>query len=170
MSKPTIIALHGDGGSPDMILRDMGDLALMVDKAYDGNRWCFFEKQYSRLLKSIRSLGQPPILIGYSRGGDVIAKLSNDTQIAAAVLYESPVIDSETVGGEFPCLMIWNDQGAKVGPRRLAALHSEELWKQNHPVDMLTGRGGHIKRKPFGHAWDTSLNPQIAEWIEKHYG
>lgn len=161
-----IIALHGDFATPDMLMRDMGDLSPMVDCVFDGKGWLRFQAQYERLLRFVTAQRESPILIGYSRGGSVIAKLSGEIEIAAAVLYESPIIDSDCVGGDFPCLMIWNDKGAKSGRRRDEAEQSEATWKASHPVTMLQGRGGHVKRRPVGHCWDTSLNQSIRNWLE----
>lgn len=162
-----IIALHGDFATPDMLLRDMGDLSPMVDCAFDGKGWLRFQAQYERLLRFVEAQRESPILIGYSRGGSVIAKLSNEIEIKAAILYESPIIDSETVGGSFPCLMIWNNQGVKQSPHRShQAWLSEATWKASHPVTILQGKGGHVKRRPVGHCWDTSLNDSVRNWLE----
>lgn len=160
-----IIALHGDLASAEMLRRDVGDLRNSIDLFFDARGWLRFERQCDKLLSVIQMLPEPPILIGYSRGGSVIAKLSNEVAIQAAVLYESPIIDSETVGGSFPVLMIWNDHGAKYGKRSDEALHSEQLWEASHPVNMLEGKGGHMKRRPLGHGWDVSLNAQIRDWL-----
>jgi hypothetical protein len=163
-----IIALHGDYAKAEMLQRDMGDLSGSVDLFYDAKGWIRFEKRLMKLLELITKLSDPPILIGYSRGGSAIAVVSEMVEIKAAVLYESPVIDSDGVGGTFPVLMIWNNHGAKCSrneERRQQAINSEMIWSRNHQVTKLIGTGGHIRRYPPGHYWDVSLNDQIREWL-----
>lgn len=162
------IALHGDFGTAKMLQCNVGDLASSVDYFFPAGGWVRFEYQFRKLLTLIASLSEPPILIGYSRGGSVIAKLSEVVAIKAAVLYESPVIDSEGVGGVFPVLMIWNDEGAKYGRdkvKRGQAKVSEEIWSEKHPVTPLTGTGHHFGVRPPRHCWDVSLNDQIREFL-----
>lgn len=163
-----IIALHGDYATAEMLRRDVGDLRNSIDLFFDARGWLRFDAQYDKLLSVVKMLPSAPILIGYSRGGSVIARLSCEIEIAAAVLYESPIIDSGGVGGSFPCLMIWNDKGEKYGRRSDEAEHSEAIWKESHPVTKLQGKGGHMRRRPLGHAWDTSLNGQVRKWIDEH--
>jgi len=110
----TIIALHGDFATPTMLQRDMGDLSELVDIFFDARKWLRFDAAMGRLTSLVQSLSEPPIVIGYSRGGSAIARLSELVELRAAVVYESPVIDSEGVGGSFPVLVIWNDCGAKI--------------------------------------------------------
>jgi len=156
-----IIALHGDFATADMLCRDVGDLRDSIDGFFDARGWLRLGHQVDRLLRIIT---EPPILIGYSRGGAVIAMLSEKIEIRAAVLYESPVIDSG-VGGNFPVLQIWNDQGFKfVGHRKAEALRAQQLWS-GHQVTTLIGKGRHMRRRPLGHDWDCSLNDQIREWL-----
>lgn len=157
-----IIALHGDLATAEMLKRDVGDLSDSIDLFFDAGGWRKFGQQVDRLLRLIT---EPPTLIGYSRGGSVIALLSTRIEIRAAVLYESPVIDSEGVGGHFPVLQIWNDRGCKFGRRREQALRAEQLWS-GHKVTPLVGRGRHMRLRPLGHAWDCSLNSQIRKWHE----
>jgi pimeloyl-ACP methyl ester carboxylesterase len=162
-----IIALHGDYANAEMLKRDIGSLEPMVDCFWDASGWRPAKREISKLKRYITSLpAEPPILIGYSRGGSIIAMLSNRYPIRAAVLYESPVLDSFTVGGTFPVLQIWNDQGVMTGKRKGQAAIAQEVWKKNHPVTELRGVGTHIKRKPIGHGWDVGLNDQIRKWIE----
>lgn len=159
-----IIALHGDFATPTMLQRDMGDLSELVDIFFDARKWLRFDAAMGRLTSLVQSLSEPPIVIGYSRGGSAIARLSELVELRAAVVYESPVIDSEGVGGIFPVLQIWNDCGARIkrpGQARVA----EEIWSASHPVTHLQGVGRHVKRDPLGHGWDVGLNEQIREWI-----
>ncbi len=165
---PQVIALSGDFAKQGMLERDMGDLASSVNVFFDSEGWRRFKEAVGRLLDLIRGLSEPPILIGYSRGGSVIAMLSELVPIRAVVLYESPVVDSVGVGGSFPVLMIWNDAGIRYGRRkvrRIEASKSIRLWKENHPVTELKGSGGHWKIAPVGHDWDCSLNGQIESFI-----
>lgn len=162
------IALHGDLATAEMLERDVGDLRDCVDYFFDARGWLRTQYQIDRLVDFIRKLPAPPAMIGYSRGGAVIAAVSELVELRSAVLYESPVIDSEGVGGEFPVLMIWNDAGAKFSPsrvRRGQAKISEEIWSASHPVTHLQGTGRHMRLRPPGHCWDVSLNAQIVDWI-----
>jgi len=165
----TIIALHGDFATPAMLERDMGDLAPLVNVFFDARGWHNFDSAMGRLTSLVKSLPEPPIMIGYSRGGSAIARLSELVELRAAIVYESPVIDSEGVGGCFPVLQIWNDSGAKYGRNRVRrgqAKIAEQIWA-SHPVTQLQGVGRHIKKNPLGHGWDCGLNQQIADWIKQ---
>lgn len=165
------IALHGDLGNSKMMERDVGDLASSIDVFWNAHGWVKFNEQFDRLMEYCRQLHEPPILIGYSRGGSVIAALSYmGVKIRAAVLYESPIVDSAGVGGSFPVLMIWNDRGAKAsiwGRRRREVKSTEATWKETHPVEPLDGKGEHMQVRPYpAHCWDVSLNDQIREWLK----
>lgn len=160
-----IIALHGDYANAEMLKRDVGDFAPMVDCFWDASGWRPAKREISKLERYIKSLSEPPTLIGYSRGGSIIAMLSNKYPIRAAVLYESPVLDSFSVGGTFPVLQIWNDQGFLTGKRAGQARSAQEVWKRNHPVTELWGVGTHIRRDPIGHGWDVGLNDRIKSWL-----
>lgn len=164
----TTIALHGDFATAEMLQRDVGDLASLVDCFFAAGGWVRFEHQVNKLLRLISELQEPPILIGYSRGGSVIAKISELIEIKAVVVYESPVLDSDGVGGDFPVLMVWNDCGAKFGRsaiRRGQAKISQEIWSATHPVKEIRGSGTHMRFRPPGHGWDVSLNDQIREFL-----
>jgi len=152
-----------------MLKRDMGDFPLEV-AFFDAKRWLNFDAAMGRLVELVTSLPEPPIMIGYSRGGSVIAKLSELVELRAAVLYESPVVDSEGVGGSFPVLMIWNNEGVKCSrfpARRKQARRSEQLWAKSHPVTAIEGIGEHFTKRPPAHCWDQGLNQQIVDWILK---
>jgi len=126
-----IIALHGDFASADRLVRDVGDLRTIVDLFFEAKGWWRFKYQIDKLIGLITQLDDPPILIGYSRGGSAIAALSELVEIRAAVVYESPVLDSDGVGGCFPVLQIWNHCGARYGPnemRRGQAMIAEQIW------------------------------------------
>ena len=161
-----IIALHGDYANADMLKRDVGDFAPLVNCFWDASGWRPAKREIGKLERYIKSLPEPPTLIGYSRGGSIIAMLSNKYPIRAAVLYESPVLDSFTVGGTFPVLQIWNDQGVMAMKRRAGqARVAQEVWKRNHPVETAWGVGTHIRRDPIGHGWDVGLNDRIRDWL-----
>jgi pimeloyl-ACP methyl ester carboxylesterase len=160
-----IIALHGDFAKPTMLERDMGNLSPLVDLFWDANGWRRTDREIDRLEAFIRTLDQPPTLIGYSQGGSSIAALSERVELRAAVVYESPVLDSDGVGGSFPVLMIWNDEGVMVGKRKCQAKRAQQIWKASHPVTEIWGVGRHVKFGPIGHGWDTNLNQQILAWL-----
>lgn len=162
------IALHGDLASAEMLRRDVGSLANSIDLFFDARGWLRFDHQLEKLLEIIAELPEPPILIGYSRGGSAIARLSEVVQLKAAVIYEGPVIDSEGVGGDFPVLMIWNDCGAKFGRsaiRRGQAKISQEIWSATHPLIELRGSGMHMMTRPPRHGWDLAVNGAVQEFL-----
>lgn len=157
------IALHGDGGTGTMLSNDMGN-PDWVDR---------FPNYHPDSLVVVENLiidRGPVNLIGFSRGGSEIAKLTTNPNILphikSAVLYESPVRDSSYVGGTFPVLMIWNTKGALLHRTR-TAIESMRLWQLNHNVTLLIGQGRHIQTNPLGHDWDESLNPIIKAWLAK---
>jgi pimeloyl-ACP methyl ester carboxylesterase len=163
---PEIIALHGDFASARMLMRDVGDLAESIDVFWDANGWRRTEPSIAKLERHIRTLSTPPILIGYSRGGSVIAALSERVELRAAIVYESPVIDSDGVGGAFPVLMCWNDCGVMAGKRKGQAKIAQQIWKASHPVTEIWGKGRHVKFGPIGHGWDCGLNGAIRDFLE----
>ena len=73
-----------------MLQRDVGDFASMVDIFFDARGWLRFDAAMGRLAGLVQSLPQPPIVIGYSRGGSAIARLSELVPLTAAVLQNSP--------------------------------------------------------------------------------
>jgi len=163
------IALHGDFATAEMLRRDVGSLRVAIDYFFDARRWLAFDRQLDRLLQMIEEVKEPPILIGYSRGGSAIAAISERLELACAVVYESPVLDSAGVGGTFPVLQIWNDAGARYGNnslRKEQAIIAEQIWSERHPVTRMLGSGTHVKRNPVGHCWDSTLNDAIVDWIE----
>lgn len=168
MTMTYTIALHGDLATAEMLRRDVGDLRDSIDLFFDARGWLRFDSQIDKLHTKICQLPEPPTLIGFSRGVSAIARLSEITEIKAAVVYEGPIIDSEGVGGNFPVLMIWNDAGAKFSPsklRRGQAKIAEQIWSESHPVTYIQGTGRHMRLRPPGHYWDCSLNQQIKDFI-----
>lgn len=157
----TVIAFHGGYLTPAAMRRDMGNPSW-VDHYLDNDS----PEVVANVLRQLDSV----TLVGYSIGGSLIGYLSHLLDnIRAAVLYESPLIGLEAPAGAFPVLWIRNRYEST--PRREKEFAStKEAWKQNHLVTEITGRGRHITWlwgwPPFGHAWDTSLNDWIANWIE----
>lgn len=158
----TTIAFHGDFATPAMLADDIGP-GLTID-------WLVETKScvHDSFLKNFRSIS----LIGYSRGGGLIADLSCMLMnIRCAVLYESPLGMYGRVGGSFPVLIIWNDRGRY---ERRKAQQMEEAWAAHgRSVTHLWGRGRHVRvdrsmSPPIRHGWDQSLNPQIAEFLRSH--
>lgn len=158
----TTIAFHGDFATPVMLAEDIGQ-GVPIDLWADTTRLTPY-----RLLDRFRSVA----LVGYSRGGALIADLSVECDnIRCAVLYESPLGMYGRVGGSFPVMIIWNDRGRY---ERRKAQQMEEAWQANgRSVTHLWGRGRHIRidrsmSPPIRHGWDRSLNPQIAEFLRTH--
>lgn len=163
-----VIGLHGDRATPEMLRRDMGDLESILDCAFDAHGWKRYRRYFDKLVSEIKSLQEPPLMLGYSRGVSVIAALSEIVELRGAILYEGAILNSWGVGGTFPVLQIWNDQGVRYGPNRRRREKAEEsivVWSRHHPVSTLIGVGRHFNTNPLGHAWDVQLNAQISEWI-----
>lgn len=164
-----VIALHGDYGWAEMLRIDMGD-PHWVTEYYDADKWSrsSYELHFSRLVDLVASANRC-VLVGYSRGGEVIANLALHCAdcIAGAVLYESPVHPQiDAVPGDFPVMLIWNDKGYLRG-RGDAAIESMQKWSVNHECKILIGQGRHLKSCPtLGHDWDQSLNDKIGAFIE----
>lgn len=153
-------ALPGDFASANDLQRDMGD-PPWVDAYVDYRSP--FEEDMARQ--------DAVCLVGYSRGGSVIGRLSLTLpNIVGAVLYESPLFGVDEPGGTFPVMIIWNSHSA---PRRtIEAWDALQRWRsRGRQVRLLSGRGRHIKpvwrpRTLFvGHGWDVSLNDTIGEWV-----
>ena len=160
------IALHGDYASPDMLRRDMGNPAW-VDHYYDGRGWRDVDGRIELLTHFIRSQEEPVVLVGYSRGGDVVARLSNSIPhlIRAAVVYESPV-SVDSCGGKFPALCVWNDRGSIRRLQRVDdVVKSLRLWSVGRRCEIMIGSGRHMDLMPPGHSWDRSLNSRIEDWL-----
>lgn len=163
-----IIALHGDLATADMLRRDMGNPAW-VNHYYNAGGWRNIDAKIELLTHFIRLLEEPVALVGYSRGGSVIARLSHTIPhlIKCAVVYESPVKDSDGCGGNFPVLSIWNDRGAIRRLHRIdEVLHSINCWSIGRRCEIMVGSGKHFTLNPPAHSWDRSLNNRIEDWIK----
>lgn len=131
-------------------------------------RWVDWYWDYGRDdLSTIRDSQSGVILVGYSRGGQIIGELSARLDnVVAAIIYESP--PPRNVGGNFPVLLIWNRRSRKAKSKQAAL--TERQWRLGgRRVDRLSGKGRHLKWvrgvPPVGHGWDVTLNPIIEEWI-----
>jgi hypothetical protein len=91
------------------------------------------------------------------------------TNIAAAVLYESPLLEIDKPAGLFPVLWIRNDYWAFPSREREFSA-TLAAWQEGHEVEERKGKGRHARLvwgwPPIGHAWDQSLNQSIGSWIK----
>ena len=158
------IAIHGALSNGNMLRQDIGKPSW-IDH-YPTYKHVKHYDQIRELIIECESVN----LIGYSKGGSLIADLTNDEdilpRIKSAVLYESPVFNVAQCRGTFPVLMIWNNRGYITHPRRrLLALQSIALWQQTHTITFLLGNGPHFYLNPPRHGWDRELNPIIEQWL-----
>lgn len=158
--KPTVIALHGDWMDGKKLRRDMGDPEWcdLYPEWKKGDFWQFVD-----WLSAFTCV----ILIGYSRGGSEIATLTHYlNNIAGVVLYESPMLAVNRPRGGFPVMWIQNNKSRYRGTEEM--MDTRDQWvRQCKDFTAKQGSGRHIKWFPMGHAWDQSLNVEIAEWIER---
>jgi pimeloyl-ACP methyl ester carboxylesterase len=165
------IALHGDGGTPEMLRRDMGD-PTWVTEYFNGRKWKYIDESIEKLASTIIKRATKVALVGYSRGGMVATQLSLMPQvsryIACGVLYEAPP-NKNGCSRLFPVLHVWNDRGAIRRLHRVDdVVESIRMWTIDEPCSMLIGSGNHMSVNPPGHEWDKSLNSRIEAWIQKH--
>lgn len=156
-----VIAFHGGYLSPESMRRDMGDPAW-VDQ--------YLPSADAAAIAEVLPTDRPLILIGYSLGGSLIGHLSNRmSNIVGAVLYESALIGIDSVAGSFPVLWIRNRYKSTRRREREFA-DTRAAWKKGRQFDEVTGTGRHVSWRfgwpPIAHAWDRTLNPLIAEWID----
>jgi len=147
--------LQRDAGNPDWI-----DLYI--------NKW---RRWPDKKIKTCLHTWDHVVLIGYSSGGSYIGHLTHKlSNISAVVLYESPLIGIDEVAGDFPVLIIWNNDSPRRNSRE--AKDTFEAWNRHHDVTIKFGHGRHMKRTSYfpwiGHGWDTSLNPMIHNWIKEN--
>jgi pimeloyl-ACP methyl ester carboxylesterase len=162
-----VFALHGGYLGPDDLRRDMGDPSW-VYKYLSGHDPESCEKQiWNHMLDE-----EPMVLLGYSMGGSTIGHLSTmlpDGMIRGAILYESPLIGVDEVGGDFPVLWIRNDYES-TAKREQEFEETRLTWRKNHFMTEAFGKGRHVSWRfgfpPFGHAWDKNLNDVIEYWME----
>lgn len=161
-------AFHGDFARPSDLAADAGH-PFWIDS------YPSYDRDVGQLDSLVRQLRQHRdlVLIGYSRGGDMVAYLSTIlTNIVAAVVYESPVQSVRRTGGTFPVLQIWNLHSRRRQTRAAKEAYAAWLGPSPHrQVDIFFGIGRHTRpvmrpRTLFrGHGWDTRLNPAIYQWI-----
>lgn len=174
-----IVAFHGDFASPAMLKEDIGPIGLDITFSRATDWTDAVREGVTELVK--------PVGIGYSRGDAIIADLSvkYPDLFSCVVLYEGPLGRLFGVGGSFPALIIWNDQGVKAEPRggigfflhllakkrQRMANEKQAAWEANgRKVSFLQGSGKHVnvdpsKRPRFRHGWDQSLNSSIEMFI-----
>lgn len=171
----TVIALHGQAASGSRLRDDMGR-PDWVDWFPDWQRDAADAEQFSDvLMDSLRTSQRKLVLIGYSLGGDFIARLTWQRIgdfIGGIVLYESPLLSLDwprPVG--CPVTIVWNDYVPKSIRRREEKAKSIANWSARfHKTQHLVGRHtSHVLyswRPPFiRHAWDTTLNGLLYDWI-----
>ena len=174
-----VIALHGDFAQPGHLEQDAGYPMFIDEYVTYYNRRKSDERMAAELAPAL-AIYKRLILVGYSRGGSIIGHLTHKlTNIAGAVLYESPLFGIDRVAGSFPALLIWNSNGAFHGKRPGAKRHQEalatiEAWVAGgRNVTHMVGQGKHTKwvHRPstlwVGHGWDTKLNPAIGQWVSR---
>lgn len=155
------IAFHGDFANGKILRRDMGD-PEWVDLYYEGHDL--------PLATRVCSAFDTVVLVAYSFGGSLIGHLSHVlTNIAAVVLYESPLMGIDEPAGQFPVLWVRNDyKSTRRREKEFAA--TLVAWQADHNVDKMTGNGRHVRFAcgwpPIGHAWDRSLNSSIRDWMK----
>lgn len=164
-----VIAFHGDFANANVLRRDMGDPSWVTHFWDDHD-----VKEILRFCRSQSSV----VLIGYSRGGSLIGHLSKSLfNIERAVLYESPLLGTNKVGGNFPVLWIWNEywQSARrrferadtlraweLGNRKVIPLNPKNAWRHT--------RFTPFSNPPIGHNWNQSVNPIVEKWIRGDFG
>jgi len=162
--KATVFAIPGGHLSGRDLRRDMGDpdwVDHYLDRAHPWD-----------LAVKIESITDGPIvLIGYSVGGSLIGHMSLLLgNIVGVVVYESPLIGVERVGGDFPVLWIENDYKS-TWRREAESLEAFLKWFESHSTEVMVGEGRHVRLRfgwpPFGHAWDVRLNTRIAGFVRE---
>ena len=159
----SVVAFHGSLGNAAILARDMGDPAW-VDLYHEGHD--------VDAARNICSAFESVVLVGYSMGGSVMGHLSHVLgNIAAVVLYESPLLGIDRPAGTFPVLWIRNDY-RWTNQREIEFAETRAAWGESHHVDEMIGQGRHIRFvwgcPVIGHAWDQQLNPAIRDWIKHH--
>lgn len=164
---PTTVAFHGWVPWPLQ-----GHQMLRRDINYNFTPTTYYPKGHDleTIADIIEHINDNLFLIGYSKGGDLIAQLTHTPilpRIKAAVLYEAPLFDDRIPLGDFPVISIWNDRGYRLYRRGEQEAHDTYWkWSENHPVHGLWGQGKHFTLFPPAHGWDQSLNPKIMEILD----
>jgi hypothetical protein len=168
--RPYIVAFHGDTATGKMLREDMGN-PMWVDEYWDGPR------THAGVLRAADYLScfDCVALVAYSSGGSFAAKLSCQlTNIACAVLCESPIRGPTIPCGNFDVLSLWNGEHGRYDSDE--ARNTIADWRRNHVVQVeFTNIVGHMRRewwrwprRTLRHNWDRSMNLFIYDWILKH--
>ena len=161
-----VIAFQGQGATPRMLQKDMGD-PDWVDMYWD------YRNPYFRLQRFIG--------VCYSISGSILAKHTLERRfrelMVGLILYECPILDDIIPLGDFPILSIWNERSFMLPSRKREMDDSIKRWSLNHPVEVKKAYGGrgllfrHLEPKPYwpfvGHAWDRGINSYAQEWVER---
>lgn len=136
---------------------------------HPGHRYTLSPADYAMLATS-----PSVVLLGYSRGGDVVRWLSTVLDnIVGAVIYEAPCFGDPH--GHFPVLWVTNRQSKRTrtpsGRLNRSSRECLSRWSAGREVTVETGGGRHVKRvdRPetfnLGHGWDCSLNESFRNWV-----
>lgn len=160
--RPTVIAFHGDMlpfmNGAQRLRDDMGNPSY-VDIYFRGH-------DIAEAVRMVMDCEQV-YLIGYSRGGQVVAELASllHSRIAGACVYEAPV--KEHPKGDFPVLQIWN-QGSIRRHTRAAEL-SRTAWQagrtETYVEAVLPNQIRHTKFF-LRHGFDPAANVLIENHID----
>ena len=162
-----VIAFHGQAASGARLRADMGN-PDWVTWAPDWQRYASADDFAAELG------GVPVVLVGYSLGGDFIARLTRtrlSKWIRGIAVYESPVLSGPPRALPCPCVVIWNNYPPRTAWRRAGKAASIAAWNVQYPhADNLIGRHtAHVLyswRPPFiRHAWDSTVNPLLRKLL-----
>ena len=166
----TVVAFHGSTffwtNGANRMRRDMGD-PNYVSHYYREHNIPDFLAEFAT--------EERLFLIGYSKGGDFIARLTHYLDnIVGVVLYESPVLHDGGVcmdytTDDFPVWMFWNESSRQA--KTQAAGHSISEWSKSRTrftLEMKMQGRGHVDWFSFppGHAWDRRVTALIPSMIE----
>lgn len=150
----TILALHGDFANGSMIRRDIGHISLELITP-DWKRQPLSQLSKYSTLPNL-------VLAGYSKGAIVLPKLLQYLpNVIGIIAYEGPATCTHCQC-TLPVIWITNSQGVAHRPRRRKKqmTKARSTWSNITP---LQGIGRHIRTRPLGHNWNTSLNPKIVK-------
>lgn len=162
-----VIAFHGQGATGARLLADMGRPEWVT--------WAPDWQNYASADAFAEELGGVPvILVGYSLGGEFIAKLTR-TQLAPWIegiaVYESPVRFGPPRPLDCPAVVIWNNYTPRTRRRREGKAASIAAWNLTYPNahNLMGLHECHFLRSsqpPFlRHAWDQAINPLLADLL-----
>lgn len=167
-----VIGFHGQGANGDRLADDMGQ-PDWLDWCPDWQR--VFRGDPRLFTEFLRSDGIFEfIAVGYSLGGDFIADLTYYAAdlLRGVLVYESPLLSVTRPNSlPIPCMVVWNDYTPFTRKRREGKWYSITRWTQAYPqAQQVFGRlTSHVRLSlspPWiRHAWDTSLNGIIGQWI-----